>query len=323
MLSSPLHCPPPRSTRPRARGAQRSAGSGAAAGAAGLQPLQAKLQQHIDREDRRIKELTEGQCVGVGRCGGRGLGCAGALHSTGGAGTHPPTATRCAGILYHFFPEALRAVLPPGADPATGLDAEGARRVAVAALAVATLMNAPPGFLEFLLCMPWDALGPLYLRPEGPEGARLVPHLAESACEPSQGDLVNVRLDPSLIDCVLDFLYRPVGWGGAWGGWQAASRALLQLLLQLPCSLLCAQPPLPLPAGATRARVQGAAPGEPAANDQAHPAQRAGAPVKGGGLCRRGWGLRPRCSSRAHQLHPGSNLCGVPPCCRGPRIRPR
>ncbi len=31
----------------------------AAAAAGGLQPLQQKLQQHIDREDRRIKELTE------------------------------------------------------------------------------------------------------------------------------------------------------------------------------------------------------------------------------------------------------------------------
>lgn len=34
--------------------------------------------------------------------------------------------------------------------------------VAGAALAVAALMNAPPGFLEFLLCVPWAALGTMY-----------------------------------------------------------------------------------------------------------------------------------------------------------------
>ena len=121
------------------------------------------------------------------------------------ARTPAPTRAR-AGILYRFFPAALRAALPPGADPASGLDAAGARRVAAAALAVATLMNAPPGFLEFLLCMPWRELGPLYLRPEGPEGAPLAPQLAAGACE-RRGDLVNARLDPALLDCVLDFLY--------------------------------------------------------------------------------------------------------------------
>ncbi len=42
--------------------------------------------------------------------------------------------------------------------------------MAAAALAVATLMNAPPGFLEFLLCVPWADLGPLYLRPEREDG---------------------------------------------------------------------------------------------------------------------------------------------------------
>jgi hypothetical protein len=34
--------------------------------------------------------------------------------------------------------------------------------VAGAALCVAALMNAPPGFLEFLLCVPWRKLSQLY-----------------------------------------------------------------------------------------------------------------------------------------------------------------
>lgn len=56
LLRYPLPCRP-RSTRPPAA----RAGAGGSGGAAGLQPLQQKLQQHIDREDRRIKELTEGE----------------------------------------------------------------------------------------------------------------------------------------------------------------------------------------------------------------------------------------------------------------------
>lgn len=36
--------------------------------------------------------------------------------------------------------------------------------VAAAALAVSALFNAPPGFLEFLLCIPWRKLPQLYPR---------------------------------------------------------------------------------------------------------------------------------------------------------------
>lgn len=82
-----------------------------------------------------------------------------------------------AGILYDFFPTALRAVLPPGANPAGGLGPEAARAVAGAALTVATLMNAPPGFLEFLLCVPWADLGPLYLQRERGDGELSIPQV--------------------------------------------------------------------------------------------------------------------------------------------------
>ncbi len=37
-----------------------------------------------------------------------------------------------------------------------------AQAVAGAALCVASLLNAPPGFLEFLLCVPWRKLTQLY-----------------------------------------------------------------------------------------------------------------------------------------------------------------
>jgi hypothetical protein len=201
----------------RTRTAAR-AGSGA-----GPQPLQQKLQQHIDLEDRRIKELTEGvtrtitlaalsaPCfagwppslhppVLIKRCASQPV-------NTTPCGSHRPTFLR-AGVLYVFFPAALRAVLPPGTDPASGLTPEAARAVAAAALAVATLMNAPPGFLDFLLSVPWAELGPLYLeRDAGAAGSELV--IPQLMVSPEQrAALVNQRLEAALLECVLDFLYR-------------------------------------------------------------------------------------------------------------------
>ena len=38
------------------------------------------------------------------------------------------------------------------------------QHVAGVALVVACLLNAPPSFLEFLLCIPWRHLGELYPR---------------------------------------------------------------------------------------------------------------------------------------------------------------
>lgn len=54
-------------------------------GGGGLQPLQLKLQQHIDREDRRIKELTES-------------------------------------ILYEFVPAALRIAAPEAVNAVPGVE---------------------------------------------------------------------------------------------------------------------------------------------------------------------------------------------------------
>ena len=39
-----------------------------------------------------------------------------------------------------------------------------AQQVAGAVLVIACLLNAPPSFLEFLLCIPWRHLGDLYPR---------------------------------------------------------------------------------------------------------------------------------------------------------------
>ena len=109
--------------------------------ATGSKPSHA-AQQLLEAEDRRVKLLTES-------------------------------------VLYDFLPAALKAIsakdisststivrtssqtssssLSFGGGAAVGeVDASMCRKVASAALSIACLLNAPPGFLEFLLCVPWE-----------------------------------------------------------------------------------------------------------------------------------------------------------------------
>jgi hypothetical protein len=118
--------------------------------------------------------------------------------------------------------------------------------VAGAALAVSSLMNAPPGFLEFLLCIPWRQLPLLYPATNKASGQQsqqqqqqqqqssqkqqpsqkqqdqpqqqepqqeqqtpeqLLSHLAVD--ERERRLLVNMRIHPQLMRPVLDFLYKP------------------------------------------------------------------------------------------------------------------
>ena len=84
--------------------------------------------------------------------------------------------------------------------------------VACAALAVATLLNAPPGFLEFLLCMPWNDLPDLYAACGDVSAADIssAPKLKLLSPGPEErAALVNTQLDTGLLDCVMDFLYKP------------------------------------------------------------------------------------------------------------------
>jgi hypothetical protein len=107
--------------------------------------------------------------------------------------------------------------------------------VAGAALAASALMNAPPGFLEFLLCIPWRRLPQLY--PSTAAAGRKAPSagqqqqqsepqepqpqpaqqagqqqdlLAESAADEEERRLlVNLPLHPQLVRPVLQFMYKP------------------------------------------------------------------------------------------------------------------
>eukprot|EP00775_Hariotina_reticulata_P008350 gene8350-8535_t len=135
--------------------------------------LEVKLQQYMDNEDCRVKELTEG-------------------------------------VLYELLPAALNAILPQCDDPVMKLDAGRCRAVAGAALAASCLMNAPPGFLEFLLCIPWSQLPQLYpasfsLDQQG--SGELPTQLAVDDQE--RRLLVNTPIHPQLMRPLLEFMYKP------------------------------------------------------------------------------------------------------------------
>eukprot|EP00798_Chlamydomonas_sp_ICE-L_P023153 gene23153-30358_t len=77
------------------------------------------------------------------------------------------------------------------------------KTVGAAALAVSALLNAPPGFLEFLLCVPWKKLTQLY-----PKSSidNLISNLHVTDKERKQ--LVNTRIHSALLPTILDFLCR-------------------------------------------------------------------------------------------------------------------
>jgi hypothetical protein len=94
-------------------------------------------------------------------------------------------------------------------------------------------MNAPPGFLEFLLCIPWHRLQqheqPFTTSTSSSSGSRCasgkqrgdsppttsssssssqVPHMQLD--EQARRRLVNTHIHPALLAPLVDFLYRPV-----------------------------------------------------------------------------------------------------------------
>jgi hypothetical protein len=135
---------------------------------------EALLQNRMAREDARVRELTEG-------------------------------------VLYDFLPAAL-AALPPAPAPAPTDAASSyaappasdqSRAVASAVISLAALLNAPPGFLEFLLCMPWARLAdPPPPQADGfePPGEQFEVDAAERAA------VVNGPIHPALLPLVLDFV---------------------------------------------------------------------------------------------------------------------
>lgn len=76
--------------------------------------------------------------------------------------------------------------------------------VASTALALAALLNAPPGFLEFIICIPWRRLAELYPRPLAME--QLIGTLDVPAEEKRRmvNRPVHARLTPTLLDFIFN-----------------------------------------------------------------------------------------------------------------------
>ncbi len=69
-------------------------------------------------------------------------------------------------------------------------------------------MNAPPGFLEFLLCVPWTRLP--QLSPAAGSRSPVSALMSELCLDAAERCvLVNERIQPALLSPLLEFLYRP------------------------------------------------------------------------------------------------------------------
>ena len=106
------------------------------------------------------------------------------------------------GILYNFLPALLTYISPKSEDPLTDLSPETCAQVASAVLSVSCLLNAPPGFLEFLLCVPWQKLNLLH---PGSNWDAMLPSLLVSSTQ--RQDIINTAIPSSMLPCVLSFLY--------------------------------------------------------------------------------------------------------------------
>ncbi|DBB08446.1 TPA: hypothetical protein ACH3X3_008597 [Trebouxia sp. C0006] len=86
-----------------------------------------KVLSHVDMENKRVKEVTDA-------------------------------------IMYDLLPAAIACATQEIDKVPQDLTWESCQHIAGVALVVACLLNAPPSFLEFLLCVPWRHLGELYPR---------------------------------------------------------------------------------------------------------------------------------------------------------------
>lgn len=168
--------------------------------------MEQRLHQYMDREDQRVKEVRNCRCAGaMGVLQEIKLRRAKFSHEE-----HHPWQNGAVmlqiteGILYNFLPALLTCIVPASEDPFAELSAEMCCQTAAAALCVSCLLNAPPGFLEFLLCVPWQKLSQLHPGSEDALDA-LLPTLLVSTAERQQ--IISTPLPSSLLPCMLSFLY--------------------------------------------------------------------------------------------------------------------
>ncbi|KAL0041632.1 hypothetical protein WJX79_010152 [Trebouxia sp. C0005] len=126
-----------------------------------------KVLSHIDMENKRVKEVTDA-------------------------------------IMYDLLPAAIACATKEIDEVPQDLTWESCQHIAGVALVVACLLNAPPSFLEFLLCVPWQHLGELYPRTD--MDSTELPQITLN--EADRRLMANLPLQSDYLCCVLDFIYR-------------------------------------------------------------------------------------------------------------------
>ncbi|KAA6429320.1 MAG: hypothetical protein FRX49_00715, partial [Trebouxia sp. A1-2] len=107
-------------------------------------------------------------------------------------------------IMYDLLPAAIACATKEIDEVPQDLTWESCQHIAGVALVVACLLNAPPSFLEFLLCVPWQHLGELYPRTD--MDSTELPQITLN--EADRRLMANLPLQSDYLCCVLDFIYR-------------------------------------------------------------------------------------------------------------------
>lgn len=107
------------------------------------------------------------------------------------------------GILYSLLPSLLTAADAHYCRSHSTVPADAYVQVASATLAASCLLNAPPGFIEFLLCTPWHQMDLIQV---GSDLESLLGVVDITTAQRTQ--VVNTPLDPHLVPVLMDFIYQ-------------------------------------------------------------------------------------------------------------------
>lgn len=107
------------------------------------------------------------------------------------------------GILYSLLPSLLTAADAHYSRSHCSMPPDAYVQVASATLAASCLLNAPPGFIEFLLCTPWHQMD---LIQAGSDLESLLGVVDITTAQRTQ--VVNTPLASHLISVLMDFIYQ-------------------------------------------------------------------------------------------------------------------
>lgn len=107
------------------------------------------------------------------------------------------------GILYSLLPSLMEATANQH-EKETSIPTEAFNEVAASALSVSCLLNAPPGFVEFLLCTPWSQIDLLCNSSDAKEAIGAI-----NITNEQRRAIVNTRIPDHLLPVVMAFIYQP------------------------------------------------------------------------------------------------------------------